>query len=184
MEEEEKFDVIIVGGGVAGLTSAYFLAEKGYNVLVLERGKELGSKNMFGGRIYTHVLERLLPDYRNTAPIERWVTKDWFVFLDEKKALLLEYNWIDETDSFTTYLTKFVSWLGSKAENAGALIATGVRVEELIVEGKEIRGVIADGEKIEANYVIIAEGVPMKSLGLAVMNRLRKASGFNIVKAN
>ncbi|MEM0096241.1 MAG: L-threonylcarbamoyladenylate synthase [Candidatus Bathyarchaeia archaeon] len=32
--------------------------------------------------------------------------------------------------------------------------------------------------------VIIAEGVPSKGLGLAVMNRLRKASGYRIVKAN
>jgi L-threonylcarbamoyladenylate synthase len=30
--------------------------------------------------------------------------------------------------------------------------------------------------------VIIAEGVPTEGLGLAVMNRLRKASGYNIVK--
>jgi L-threonylcarbamoyladenylate synthase len=31
--------------------------------------------------------------------------------------------------------------------------------------------------------VIVAEGVPLEGLGLAVMNRLRKASGFNIIKA-
>ena len=31
--------------------------------------------------------------------------------------------------------------------------------------------------------VIIAESVPTEGLGLAVMNRLRKASGYNIVKA-
>jgi L-threonylcarbamoyladenylate synthase len=31
--------------------------------------------------------------------------------------------------------------------------------------------------------VIIAEGVPSEGVGLAVMNRLRKASGYNIVKA-
>jgi L-threonylcarbamoyladenylate synthase len=31
--------------------------------------------------------------------------------------------------------------------------------------------------------VIIAEGVPAEGIGLAVMNRLRKASGYNIVKA-
>ena len=37
-----------------------------------------------------------------------------------------------------------------------------------------------DTEKID---VIIAEGVPPVGLGLAVMNRLRKASGYNIVKA-
>jgi L-threonylcarbamoyladenylate synthase len=37
-----------------------------------------------------------------------------------------------------------------------------------------------DLEKVD---VIIAEGVPTERLGLAVMNRLRKASGYNIVKA-
>jgi L-threonylcarbamoyladenylate synthase len=31
--------------------------------------------------------------------------------------------------------------------------------------------------------VVIAESVPTEGLGLAVMNRLRKASGYNIVKA-
>ena len=31
--------------------------------------------------------------------------------------------------------------------------------------------------------IIIAEGVPSEGLGLAVMNRLRKASGYNIVRA-
>jgi len=30
--------------------------------------------------------------------------------------------------------------------------------------------------------IIIAEGVPLEGLGLAVMNRLRKASGYNIIK--
>ena len=31
--------------------------------------------------------------------------------------------------------------------------------------------------------VIIAENVPTEGLGLAVMNRLRKASDYNIIKA-
>jgi L-threonylcarbamoyladenylate synthase len=38
-----------------------------------------------------------------------------------------------------------------------------------------------DGEKVD---VIVAEGVPLEGLGLAVMNRLRKASGYKIVKAS
>ncbi|MEM2320072.1 MAG: Sua5 family C-terminal domain-containing protein, partial [Candidatus Bathyarchaeia archaeon] len=37
-----------------------------------------------------------------------------------------------------------------------------------------------DMEKVD---IIIAEGVPAQGLGLAVMNRIRKASGYNIVKA-
>ena len=36
-----------------------------------------------------------------------------------------------------------------------------------------------DSEKVD---VIIAEGVPSEGLGLAIMNRLRKASGYNILK--
>ncbi|MGB9684135.1 MAG: L-threonylcarbamoyladenylate synthase [Candidatus Bathyarchaeales archaeon] len=36
---------------------------------------------------------------------------------------------------------------------------------------------------LEGVDVIIAEGVPTEGLGLAVMNRLRKASGYKIVKA-
>jgi len=37
---------------------------------------------------------------------------------------------------------------------------------------------------VEGVNVIIAEGVPTEGLGLAVMNRLRKASGYRIVKAS
>ncbi|MEM2249498.1 MAG: L-threonylcarbamoyladenylate synthase [Candidatus Bathyarchaeia archaeon] len=37
---------------------------------------------------------------------------------------------------------------------------------------------------IEGVNIIIAEGVPTEGLGLAVMNRLRKASGYKIVKAS
>lgn len=36
-----------------------------------------------------------------------------------------------------------------------------------------------DKEKVD---IIIAEGVPSHGLGLAIMNRLRKASNFNIIK--
>jgi L-threonylcarbamoyladenylate synthase len=38
-----------------------------------------------------------------------------------------------------------------------------------------------DAEGVE---VIVAEGVPPRGLGLAIMNRLRKASGYRIIKAH
>ncbi len=48
----EKFDVIIVGAGLAGLAAAYTLAGKNLEVIVLERGDYPGSKNVTGGRLY------------------------------------------------------------------------------------------------------------------------------------
>jgi L-threonylcarbamoyladenylate synthase len=38
-----------------------------------------------------------------------------------------------------------------------------------------------DAENVD---IIIAEGVSSEGLGLAVMNRLRKASGYHIIKAD
>lgn len=37
---------------------------------------------------------------------------------------------------------------------------------------------------LEGVDVIVAEGIPTEGLGLAVMNRLRKASGYSVVKVN
>ena len=37
-----NFDVIIIGGGITGLSAAYYLTEKGLDVLLLEKNSELG----------------------------------------------------------------------------------------------------------------------------------------------
>lgn len=55
--DEEVFDVVIVGGGLAGCAAAYALAKAGVEVVVVERGAFSGSKNMTGGRLYGHSLE-------------------------------------------------------------------------------------------------------------------------------
>jgi len=36
------YDVIVIGGGVAGLTSAAYLAQAGARVLVCEQGQRVG----------------------------------------------------------------------------------------------------------------------------------------------
>ena len=57
------YDVIIVGAGPAGSAAAYKLAQTGNKVLILERGKEPGSKNVYGGRIYPYSLSELIPEW-------------------------------------------------------------------------------------------------------------------------
>lgn len=53
---------------------------------------------------------------------------------------------------------KFDAWLGEKAEEAGASIITGIRVDDLIKRDGKICGVIAGGEEMEADTVILADG--------------------------
>ena len=80
----EKFDAIVVGAGPAGCTAAFVMAKEGLKVLLLERGKNVGGKNVFGGRIYSHSLKKLFGDFEKEAPIERFVVKETIGLMDEE----------------------------------------------------------------------------------------------------
>jgi L-threonylcarbamoyladenylate synthase len=73
----------------------------------------------------------------------------------------------DETTSH--YKADVVKSMGSRTDLAGVARNLFRLLREL------------DAERVD---IIIAESVPMKGLGLAVTNRLRKAAGYNIIKAN
>jgi electron transfer flavoprotein-quinone oxidoreductase len=153
----EKFDAIIVGGGPAGLSAAYFLAKSGYQVLLLEKGKTLGSKNLYGGKVYAKIFKDLFPGFEKEAPIHRWVSKEIFSILSGSESTSLIYD-TKEYSAFTSNLTELCSWLGKKAEEAGATIFTEMKVSSLLKEGDKIIGVNVGGEKVEADVVIVAEG--------------------------
>jgi len=65
--------------------------------------------------------------------------------------------------------------------SAGVVKSLGNR-SDLAVVARNLFKLLREFD-LERVDVIIAEGVPTERLGLAVMNRLRKASGYNIVKA-
>lgn len=89
---EEKFDAIVVGAGIAGSTAAYVMAKAGLDVLVIERGNYPGSKNMTGGRLYAHSLERVIPGFAKEAPVERRVTREKISFMTEEDTVTLDYG--------------------------------------------------------------------------------------------
>ena len=153
----EKFDVIIIGAGPAGSTAAYKLAEKGYNVLLVEKGRVPGSKNIYGGKVYTYYLKKAYPEIEKEGPIHRWVTKERFSLIVKNDSLTLEYS-SPMKSSFTTYLSQLTSWMTRKAENAGAVVVTEITIDKLYIENNEVRGIIAGDERVLGDTVIIAEG--------------------------
>lgn len=73
---EDDCDIIIIGAGIAGTACALRCARAGLSVLLLERAEIPGSKNLSGGRLYTHALAELLPQFHLTAPLERRITHE------------------------------------------------------------------------------------------------------------
>jgi electron transfer flavoprotein-quinone oxidoreductase len=160
---DERFDVIVVGGGLAGSTAAYVLAQQGLAVLIIERGNYAGSKNMTGGRLFAHSLEKLIPNFAGRAPVERRVVREHISMLTEHDAVTMSFHSprLAETgsDSYVVLRGKFDRWLFDRAEEAGAIAAAGVKVDRLIVENNRVTGVICGGEEMKANVVILADGV-------------------------
>lgn len=160
---EDKFDAIIVGGGLAGCITAYMLANAGLETLLIEKGNFSGSKNMTGGRLYAHSIEKIFPDFANEAPIERSVVHEKISFMNDDSCVTMDYSTKESTNnedkSYTVLRAKFDEWLAQKAEEAGVGIIPGIRVDDLIVRDNKVCGVIAGGEEMEADVVILADGV-------------------------
>lgn len=160
---EDAFDAIIVGAGLAGCTAAYVLAQAGANVLVIERGNYAGSKNMTGGRIYTHSLEKIIPGFAKQAPLERKISKEKVSFMTANAGVTLDYHAQHPEDplkeSYSILRGKFDQWFMEQAEAQGAQFIAGIRIDEIILQDGKVIGVQADGDILEANTVILAEGV-------------------------
>ena len=84
----EKFDAIIVGGGLAGLAAGFCLANAGVNTLLVERGNFCGGKNVSGGRLYGHSMETLIPGFAGEAPIERKIVSERLALLTKDGGLI------------------------------------------------------------------------------------------------
>ncbi|MBA7628701.1 Thiamine thiazole synthase [subsurface metagenome] len=166
MDNTEKFEVVVVGAGPAGTTAAYVLAKAGLEVLLVERGAYPGAKNVFGGTFYTPVLNRLIPNFWEEAPVERHIKGIKLFLISEKNALSIgveseEHNQPPYNNSFTVSRPKFDQWYAKKAEEAGALLINNTVIDDLLWENNKVIGVKARGEEgnIYADVVIVADGV-------------------------
>jgi len=169
---DDKFDCIIVGGGIAGLSAAMVLARADLRFLLIERGAFCGSKNVSGGVLWGIDLNTLVPEYwEEEGGFERFINHRRLTFLDETSSFSLDFksSHFEETPyvGVTVLRAKFDHWLAGKVEEAieksaypdESFVATEVLVTEIMKEdGKEV-GIKAGDEVFFADTVILAEGV-------------------------
>lgn len=159
----EKFEVIVVGAGLAGLAAAWKLAEKGVEVLVLERGDYPGAKNVTGGRLYVNPVRDLFPDLWSAAPLERYIVHEGATLMARDRSVAIDYSGdelkAEPHQSYSVLRGKFDRWLAEQVEAKGAMLLTKVRVDDVIMENGKVAGVLAGGDELKADVVIACDGV-------------------------
>jgi electron transfer flavoprotein-quinone oxidoreductase len=158
----DKVEVVVVGGGLAGLATALVLAEAGVEVLVVERGDYPGSKNVTGGRLYLEPVRPFLPaELWDDAPFERQVVRERLTVVAPESSASLELTgdrFKRERHSFTLLRAPFDRWLADQAAARGALVVPGYKVDGLLVEGSRVIGVRSGDADVQAEVVVLAEG--------------------------
>ncbi|MFB6146607.1 MAG: FAD-dependent oxidoreductase [Halobacteriaceae archaeon] len=159
-----EFDAIVVGAGLAGSTAALTMARADLDVIVLERGPSPGSKNVFGGVLFTPTLRELVD--LDDAPLERYIAEKRYSVLsedDETAVSMRPGAWREEphNDSYTVLRGDFDEWLADQAVEAGATLLTETTVTDLRRGDRgHVVGVETDRPDgtLRAPVVVVAEG--------------------------
>ena len=176
----ETVECIVVGGGLAGLSAAYGLAEAGVEVMVLERGDYSGAKNVTGGRLYVKPIRGFYPELWDEAPYERPVSRELVTMMADGAHPTIEIAsdrfLAGKPQSYTVLRAKLDQWLAEKVMEKGAMVVLNMKVDELLRKDGKVIGIRAGGDEIGASVVVVAEGVLRllsKEAGLAAEPQAR-----------
>jgi electron transfer flavoprotein-quinone oxidoreductase len=180
----DKFEVIVVGGGLAGLAAAYTLAKEGVEVLIIERGDFSGAKNVTGGRLYLNPIRNLLPELWQEAPFERFVGQETITVMGENNSVSIKLSSDklrqEPHHSYTILRSKFDNWFAEKAAEAGAMVVTKQKVDDIIRENGKVCGIISGEDKIQADVVVAADGIMSLITERAHLREDRKPKDYAI----
>jgi electron-transferring-flavoprotein dehydrogenase len=175
-------DVVIVGAGPAGLAAAIRLKQLDttLEVVVLEKGSEVGAHILSGAVIDPRALDELLPDWRTSCPLaDVPVTENrhWVLTRGGQWPMphALMPPLMSNRGNYTGSLGNLTRWLAERAEALGVQIFPGFPAAEVLFdEGGAVMGVAtqdmgvaADGShkpdyqpgmELHAKYTLLAEG--------------------------
>ncbi|HTU83013.1 MAG TPA: electron transfer flavoprotein-ubiquinone oxidoreductase [Candidatus Acidoferrales bacterium] len=147
--DQLEVDVLFVGAGPASLAGAIRLGQlakaagRELEILVIEKGGDVGSHGISGAVMDPRALDELLPEWRQSAPVESPVTSDelWFLTQRGKIKAPVTPPPLNNHGKYVASLQRIAKWLGEQAEAAGAQVFPAFPGQELLWDEDRVIGV-------------------------------------------
>ena len=153
-------DIIVVGAGPAGISAAISAVRLGKKVVLIDRAKYPGSKNMYGGAVYSEALKQIFDEKTlETLPYERIINSNTWSFLNDTGSFDLAYNNSSSKSAYAIKRFNFERWMIDQAKKEGVYYVPNTLVVDLLDDNGYIVGVQTELEKYYSRVVILADGV-------------------------
>jgi electron-transferring-flavoprotein dehydrogenase len=147
--DQLEVDVLFVGAGPASLAGAIKLGQlaksgdRALDIFVIEKAGEVGNHGISGAIMDPRGLDELLPDWRDSAPVESPVTSDelWFLTRRGKIKAPITPPPLRNHGKYVVSLQKITKWMGERAEEAGVQVFPSFPGQELLWDGERVVGV-------------------------------------------
>ena len=159
MDTKFNADVIVVGAGPSGVAAALSIAKSNKKVILVERASYPGSKNMYGGAVYTTALKEVFGDDFNKFKYERIINSHTWSFLNETGSFEMTYKNNKSTCAYAIKRFQLESQMIEIAKANGVYYIPNTLVKNLIQENGSVIGIQTEQEKYYAPITILADGV-------------------------
>lgn len=161
-------NVIVVGGGAAGMMAAVFAARNGQNVQLLEKNEKLGKKLFITGKgrcnitnaadiedLFTAVISNPKFLYSGFYSFTNQQVIDFFEELGVKTKVERGERVFPVSDHSSDVIVAF----SRELKSLGVSVSLHTEVKELLCEQDKVCGVLlTNGKKMKADAVIVATG--------------------------
>lgn len=158
--------VIVIGAGVAGTFAAAHIAEYA-QCLVLDKNEKVGKKlyltgkgrcNLTNDSDIANIQKNVMHGAKFlTSALHKWSAQDTIAFAEQHHCpCKVERG--NRVFPMSDKSSDVIRMLENAAKHAGAEIRLQTQVQEILVQDDRVCGVIANGEKIATDCVVVATG--------------------------